>query len=105
MTYTAEYIKQEVETNEESLFSSYAAGRSETWSCDKRTKELVCIAAWLQDELVKIGASDADRRTQLWKFNRESRSDHDLYECAAAIMNEAVAGDVEQNRIGHRRWG
>jgi hypothetical protein len=104
-TYTAENIKEIIEINRESLFASYAVGRPDNWSCDSRTKDLVCIATWLSIELTAIGLSDTDRRTQQCKFNRESRGNIDLFECAANIMNESLAGNVEQNRIPHHRWG
>ena len=103
--YTAENVKAAIEADREALFAAYAIGRPENWSVDIRTKDLVCIAAWLQNELTIVGISDTDRRTQQWKFNRESRADNDLFDCAAKIMNEALDGNVEQNRIPHRRWG
>jgi hypothetical protein len=103
--YTAESIKKIVEQQRESLFAPYASGRPDNWSCDLRTKDLVCIGNWLALELTAIGLSEEDRRTQEWKYNRESRSDLNLFECAAQIMNEALDGKVEKNRLYHRRWG
>jgi hypothetical protein len=103
--YTAELIKEDIESRRVELFASYAVGRADTWVCDSRTKDLICIANWLLLELTKIGISEVDRRTQQWKFNRESRADLDLFVCAADIMNEALDGKVQQNRIPHHRWG
>ena len=103
--YTAEVIQEDVETKRVELFASYSAGRGPNWSVDLRTKDLICIANWLLLELTKIGIPEVDRRTQQWKFNRESRADLDLFQCAADIMNEALDGKVEQNRKPHHRWG
>jgi hypothetical protein len=105
MKYIPESIKAAIEADREALFAPYAIGRPDNWSCDMRTKDLICIGNWLANELTLLGISDVDRRTQQWKFNRESRSDLDLFTCAADIMNEAVEGKIEQNRIYHRRWG
>jgi hypothetical protein len=103
--YTAESVRTAVEERRTELFASYSVGRSANWTCDQQTKDLICLANWLADELTKIGTSDVDRRTQQWKFNRESRSKTDLFQCAADIMNETLRGEVEQNRIPHHRWG
>jgi hypothetical protein len=103
--YTSDSVRQAVEEKREELFAPYAIGRPVNWVCDSRTKDTVCIANWLALELTSIGVSDEDRRTQQWKFNRESRSDNDLFQCAADIMNEALDGKVEKNRIPHHRWG
>lgn len=102
--YTADSVREAVETKREELFASYIVGRPANWSCDNRTKDLVCIANWLAEELATI-ANDTDRRTQQWKYNRESRSVTDLFQCAADIMNETLDGKVEQNRKPHYRWG
>ena len=103
--YTAEAIKEDIEARRVELFASYAIGRSPNWTVDFRTKDLICISNWLLLELTKVGVSEVDRRTQQWKFNRESRADSDLFQCAADIMNEALDGKVEQNRKPHHRWG
>jgi hypothetical protein len=103
--YTAESVRASVDANRENLFAPYAMGRSENWACDLRTKDLVCIGNWLSAELISLQLSDVDRRTQEWRYNRESRSDYDLFEAAAQIMNDTLDGKVEQNRCYHRRWG
>lgn len=103
--YTAESVKEAVEAKREELFAPYAIGRPDNWTCDLRTKDLVCIGNWLPTELTAIGINDTDRRTQQWKYNRESRSDLDLWQCAADIMNESLDGKIEQNRVPHHRWG
>jgi hypothetical protein len=56
----------------------------------------------MTEELTAIGVNDDDRQ---WKYNRESRSVANLFQCAADIMNEALDGNVEQNRKPHHRWG
>ena len=103
--YTAESVREAVDSKKEELFATYKLGRPANWSCDFRTKDLVCIGNWLAIELESIGVNDVDRRTQQWKYNRESRSVTDLFQCAADIMNEALDGQVEQNRKPHKRWG
>jgi len=103
--YTADGIRKAVEEKQEELFAPYAVGRPTNWIVDFRTKELVCIGNWLSAELTATCATEDDRRTQQWKYNRLSRSDDDLYQCAADIMNEVLDGKVEQNRIPHHRWG
>lgn len=103
--YSAESVKEAVEARREELFAPYAVGRPTNWSCDTRTKDMVCIGNWLSEELTRRAANSTDRRTQQWKFNRESRSDNDLWQCAADIMNEVLDHKVEQNRKPHHRWG
>ena len=103
--YTAESVQKAVEEKREELFAPYAIGRPTNWTVDTRTKDLVCIGNWLTAEMTAIGTSDEDRRTQQWKFNRLSRSDDNLWQCAADIMNEVLDGTVEKNRIPHHRWG
>lgn len=103
--YTAESVRASVDAKREELFAPYAVGRPPNWKADVQTHNMVCIGNWLTAELTAIGASDDDRRTQQWKFNRESRSTYDLWQCAADIMNEALDGKVEKNRKPHRRWG
>lgn len=103
--YTAASIQAHVDSNREALFAPYIIGRGENWSCDLRTKDLVCVGNWLAAELTAIGLSDVDRRTQEHRYNRESRADEDLFELAAQIMNDSLDGKVEQGRVYHRRWG
>jgi len=103
--YTAENVKAAVESNEEELFALYAQGRPEHWKCDTRTKELVCIGNWITAELIALGVSDVDRRTQQAKYHREMRSSYDLFQTASEVMNEVLDGKIEQNRIAHRKWG
>jgi len=103
--YTAQSVQEAVDKNREELFAPYAAGRSKNWSYDNQTYNLVCIGNWLSAELTIVAANDKDRITQQLKYNRESRSTKDLFQCAADIMNEVLDDKVEQNRVPHRRWG
>ena len=64
---------------------------------------LVALGYWLDQELSKF-CLDEDRRTQIWKYNRLSRT-YDIWLTAADVMNEVLDGKVEKNRVGHRRWG
>lgn len=105
MTYTHQSVKEAVESQREALFASYAVGRSPTWSCDQRTKDLWCIGRWVNEELSRLNVDDRVRRVQIAEFHRYSRSDQDLWELAASIMNAAVEGTVDPNRRTHRRWG
>lgn len=104
-TYTTEGVKAAIERDRDRLFAPYAVGRPENWACDTRTKDLICLSVWLDEELRSINANDADRKTQCNLFNRWSRSDENMFELVAFIMNETLAGRVEQNRKPHRRWG
>jgi hypothetical protein len=103
--YTAESVREAMEPERARLFALYAAGRGPNWSCDLRTKDMVCLGNWLQEELVRLGCNDDDRRTQWWFYNRWSRSDWDLFELVAQTMNDVLDGKVEQNRDMRRRWG
>src|SRR5271170_5548125 len=99
--YTAESVREAIEPHRERLFASYAANRLPNWSCDLRTKDLVCLGNWLQEELVRLGCNDDDRRTQWHFYHRWSRSDWDLFELVAQALNAVLDGQVEQNRVPH----
>lgn len=101
--YTAEQVKAEVMVDLDRLFAPWTVGRPPNWSCDSATKQTVAIGYWLEEKLSSI-CNDVDRRTQIWKFNRMSRT-YDIWETATECINEAIAGTVEQNRKPHRRWG
>jgi hypothetical protein len=104
--YTLEQIKSIIENNQSRLFFSYSSGRPDNWSCDTRTREIICISVWLNEELSLIQIDDAARIAQISKFNRLSRSYHDVYALALEVINDAVNdNNVDRNRIGHRRWG
>jgi hypothetical protein len=80
-------------------------GRPQGWTPDERTKELVTLGLWLREELTRLGLSEDDRKTQESYFHRHSRSDENLFELAAQVMNDARVGNIPQNRVPHRRWG
>ncbi len=103
--YTSQKIKEAVHCHEDRLFANYAAGRSPTWSCDQRTKDVWCIGLWIDEELTRLNVDDTVRRMQTAEFNRYSRSDQDLWVLAAETLNAAVEGRVDVNRRPHRRWG
>lgn len=103
--YTPEEIKQAVDKDRERLFAPYATGRGPNWSCDLRTRDVMSLYQWLKEELIRLGCSEDDRRTQEWFFNRWNRSDHDLWVLGAETMNAVLDGTVEQHRRGHHRWG
>jgi len=103
MTYTAEQVRIAVEQDAERLFAPWMVGRPENYAVDAATKRVIATGYWLEEQLAKV-CNDADRRTQCWKFNRLSRT-YDTFEVAAEVMNEALDGNVEQNRRPHRRWG
>jgi len=102
--YTAQAIRAAVEADLDRLFAPWLVGRSETYAADPGTKNLISLGYWLTEELEKVCANDADRRTQAWKYNRLSRT-YDIWETAAECLNDVLDGNVEQNRRGHRRWG
>ena len=102
--YTAQRVKAAVEADIDRLFAPWLVGRSENYSCDSATKNLVSLGYWLEEELQRLGVNDADRRTQGWKYNRLSRT-YDVWETAAECLNDVLDDKVEQNRRPHRRWG
>jgi hypothetical protein len=104
--YTLEQIKFEIENNQSRLLLSYSSGRPDNWLCDVRTREIICVSVWLNEELNRIVIDDAARIAQISKFNRLSRTYHDIYEIALELINDAVNdNNIDRNRIGHRRWG
>lgn len=103
IVWTAEAIQAAVNADIDRLFAPWAVGRPETWKPDPATKTLVAVGYWLREELEKT-CNEADTRTQLWKYNRFSRT-YNVWQTAADVLNEALEGDIEQNRRGHRRWG
>jgi hypothetical protein len=105
MVYTGEGIRELVGAGRERLFASYAVGRSPNWVCDVRTRDVVCLSVWLREELTSIGLDELGRKTLEGEFNRYSRSDDDLFELAADIMNKALSNDIDRDRKTHRRWG
>ncbi len=104
-SYIPERIQLAVESDRDRLFASWSVGRPEGWSCDPRTKDLICIGNWLTEELTRLCANEDDRRTQQAYYNRWSRSREDLWVLAAETLNMVLDGLVEQNRKPHRRWG
>jgi len=80
-------------------------GRPSNWTSDERTRDLICIGLWLREELISLKVNEADRKTQEWYYNRWSRSEEDLWSLAARTLNTVLDGEVEQNRVPHRRWG
>lgn len=104
--YTLEQIKFEIENDQLRLFSSYSIGRPDNWLCDIRTREIICASVWLNEELCRIAIDDAARIAQISKFNRLSRTYHDVYVLVHELMNDAINDiNIDRNRIGHRRWG
>lgn len=103
--YTAESIRKAVEDDSERLFSSYSANRPEHWACDQRTKDLVTLGNWLNEEHARLGIDDLGRLTQNGRFNRESRSRDDLWTLAVEILNDTLIDKIDRNRRPHRRWG
>jgi hypothetical protein len=101
--YTPESVKQLVEADSARLFAPWAQGRPPGWSTDKNTVALITAGNWLDEELAKV-CNDADRLTQVHKYNRLSRS-YDVWQAACECINEALDGTVEQGRVPHRRWG
>lgn len=103
--YTAYEVKVAVDSDRSRLFGSYEVGRPTGWACDQRTKDLVCLSLWLREEMTRIGLDDLGRIVLEGEFNRYSRSDQDLFELAAGIMNKAMTGQIDRDRRTHRRWG
>jgi len=102
--YDVESIKREVEADVDRLFAPWTLNRPENWKPDPATKTLVALGYWLDEELRRICESEDDRRTQLLKFNRFSRT-YDVWETVVECLNDVVEHNVQQHRRGHRRWG
>lgn len=102
--YTSETIKQAVLRDLDRLLEPWMVGRPPTYTMDSAAKHTVALGYWLREELTKVCASEQDRRTQEWLYNRHSRT-YDIWETAAEVLNEVLEGKVEQNRRPHRRWG
>jgi hypothetical protein len=105
LSYTGASVREQVEADRERLFASYAVGRHANWTCDVRTRDTVCLSVWLREELTRIGLDELGRKTLEGEFNRYSRSDDDLFDLAAGIMNKALKDDIDRDRKTHRRWG
>lgn len=103
--YTAEEVLRAVEADRARLFAHYAEGKPSGWTPDQATRDLVATGRWLDEELRRLGASDADRKTQNWYYNRWTRSDGDYFKVAAEALNAVLDGKVEQGRVPLRRWG
>lgn len=109
MTYDGAGVRASIEADRARLFASYAEGRPPGWTVDQWTKDFVCLSIWLREELTRaLGPDDvAGRKAEENEFYRRSRGsyDPDLFELAASIMNDAVAGNIDRERLPHRRWG
>ncbi len=101
--YTAALVRQAVEGNVAILLAPWMVGRPENYTIDPTTRDLIALGYWVDKELALM-CNDDDRRTQIWKYNRLSRT-YDIWETAAEVLNDVIDGKVEQNRRGHRRWG
>ena len=102
--YTSKDIKYIIELNIERLIRPWLVGRTENYVIDATTKNLVALGYWLNEELIRIGCNDVDRKTQTWKFNRLSRT-YDMWDVATECLNDVLNNTIEQNRYPHRRWG
>jgi hypothetical protein len=100
-----EVLRILIEIERPRLFASYAEGRSPRWTCDQRTKDTVCLSVWLREELERLDIDELGRKVQEGEFYRYARSDEDLFELAATILNNAVTGNIDRDRRTHRRWG
>lgn len=105
MTYTSEQIREVIAKEKDRLMVPWRAERPERWTPDSRSEAVMCLSGWLREELTKLGLSDEDRRIQENHFYRWSRSEDDLYQLAASIMNDAVSGNILRDRTPHHRWG
>ena len=102
--YQPTSVQAVVEADIERLFAPWLVGRPPNYSPDPATRRLVALGYWLDEELRRLSVGDVDRRTQLAKYNRLSRT-YDVWHVATECLNDVVDGTVEQGRIAHRRWG
>lgn len=103
--YTPETIECSIRSDEPRLLASYSEGRPSTWTVDRRTKDLVALSVWMREELTRLGIDEKGRKVQENAFNRHSRSDPNLFVLAAQLMNDALADNIDRDRIPHKRWG
>jgi len=97
-------VRAAVNADIDRLFAPWAAGRPPNWAPDPTTRNLVSLGYWLDEQLRALDCNEPDRKTQLAKFNRLSRT-YDIWEVAAECLNDVLDGAVEQGRVPHRRWG
>ena len=102
--YLPATVQAVVEADLDRLFGPWLVGRPPNYSTDKATKRLVALGYWLDEELRRLQVNDTDRKTQLGKYNRLSRT-YDVWQVAAECLNDVLDGSVEQGRVPHRRWG
>ena len=93
-----------VEAELDRLFAPWLVGRPPNYAVDGATKRLVSLGLWLDEELRRLNVNDVDRKTQLGKYHRLSRT-YDIWQVAAECLNDVLDGTVEQGRVPHRRWG
>lgn len=103
--YTAQEVKDAIEKDRERLFAPWALGRPEGWACDSRTRDLVCIGYWLDEQMMSMGLDDRGRIVLLGFYNRRGRSEEDLFALGAELMNDALKDNIDRDRRPHRRWG
>lgn len=105
-TWTDEKVRAAVAADP-TIFNAWSEGRPPGWSCDQRTKDIVCLGYWLRAELGKFLNED-DRKAQEFSFERLGRSRNDLHALAAEVMNDALAGKIFQRPKNsermHRGW-
>ena len=97
-------VRAAVDADIDRLFAPWAEGRPANWAPDPMTKRLVALGYFLDEELRRLGCSEADRKIQLAKYNRLSRT-YDIWQVAVECLNDVLDGTVEQGRVPHRRWG
>ena len=102
--FEATLIQSTVDADIDRLFAPWLVGRPPNYATDSATRRLIALGYWLDEELVRLGCTDVDRRPQLWKYNRLSRT-YDVWVVAAECLNDVLDGTVEQDRVPHRRWG
>lgn len=103
--YTRESVFLEIESDRESLFAHWSRGRPSNWSCDPRTRDLICTAEWLKRKLRSLVPDEIGRHVLESQFHRFSRSEDDLFSLAARIVNDAADDKIDRDRRPHRRWG
>lgn len=92
---SADDIRRLVEESSERLFKSYSSNRPANWSVDQRTREFICTAAWLSEELKRHECPTELRMKAERLFERKSRASQDLGLLAANILSgKEVDGSI-----------
>ncbi len=97
-TYTSDAVRCHIKDKYQTYLDRLMVNQPATWKCDDRTESTFILTQWLIDEMTLLSDNDVDRRAMLWYFDRKTRAEDDLYALAAKVMNDFVAGRIDNYR-------